>query len=481
MRMRRAAVLALFLMFGCGDSDGEAALVVTPPDDSNSNGNGNGNDNAGNNRTPELSPIAATSVTEGSSLMLPVTPSDPDGDSLTVTVTYGGSELDPFTDASTPPSFDGSMGLLIWQPAVGDAGVYTVTVTVTDDGTPPMSSSETVTITVEPRPVNVAPVLGMIGSRTVVETATLSFTVAASDANNGDTLTFAATYAGSESDPFAATPPASFDPATGLFTWTPATGASGMYDVTFTVTDDGDPPESDSETVTLTVTEPVLTPCDYAVGNNGVLVIQAEDLPLSGSWSIGNNVSFSGFTGSGYIVWTGSSQNNRPGSGLIEIDLAIPEAGRYRLDWYNRIGMGTDTREHNDTWVQFPDSTDYYGADDTPDGETRRYPKPLCDDAAEMAQRSAIPGVIESTCPSGSTRDGWLKVYSTNANDWRWSARTSDNDAHDIFVEFAEPGVYTLELSARADFHLIDRIVLHREDVATNIARDLGLATTTCN
>ncbi|MEM6733443.1 MAG: hypothetical protein AAF658_17930, partial [Myxococcota bacterium] len=226
---------------------------------------------------------------------------------------------------------------------------------------------------------------------------------------------------------------------------------------------------------------PMLTPCDYTVGNNGVLVIQAEDLPLTGAWEVRSDASFSGFTGSGYIAWTGSSQNNNPGQGFIEVALAIPQAGRYRLDWYNRIGRGNDTREHNDTWVKFPDNTEYYGADLAGNTETRRYPRPLCDNTAEMSARAALPNVTEATCPEGSTTDGWLKVYSTNASDWRWSARTSDNDAHDIYVEIDTPGVYVLELSARGDFHLIDRIILHRDSVELDTARDLALTPTSCN
>jgi len=219
--------------------------------------------------------------------------------------------------------------------------------------------------------------------------------------------------------------------------------------------------------------------CDYEV-ESGVLVIEAEDLPLSGSWQVVSSSDFSGFTGTGYIEWTGNSQNNNPGQGLISVAIDIPQAGRYRWQWRNQIGMGNNTTEHNDTWLRFPDAAAYYGKREQNGAETRRYPKPICEDAYLMCTVEST-GVDEASCPDGSTSDGWLKVYSSGADSWKWSTRTSDNDAHDIFVEFDTAGVYTVEMSARGDHHLIDRIVLHREDVASNTATDLSLTPTSCN
>ncbi|MBW1836922.1 MAG: hypothetical protein JRI99_08245, partial [Deltaproteobacteria bacterium] len=49
-------------------------------------------------------------------------------------------------------------------------------------------------------------------------------------------------------------PGATFDPATQVFSWMPAYGQTGVYpNVLFTVTDDGDPAASDSETITIEV------------------------------------------------------------------------------------------------------------------------------------------------------------------------------------------------------------------------------------
>ena len=126
-----------------------------------------------------------------------------------------------------------------WTPAFGDSGNYNVTFTVTDDGSPAESNSEVVTISVGN--VNRPPVLGTIGSKSVDEGTPLTFTVTASDPD-GDNLTFSASNVPTG---------ASFNPSTRVFSWTPAFGDAGNYDVTFTVTDDGTPAESDSEVVTI--------------------------------------------------------------------------------------------------------------------------------------------------------------------------------------------------------------------------------------
>jgi hypothetical protein len=228
-----------------------------------------------------------------------------------------------------------------------------------------------------------------------------------------------------------------------------ATADADAHGADASVAPDGAPPDAGPQA------------CDYRFGSDGVLRIEAEDLPLVEDWAVQSDVA--GFSGRGYIAWTGSSSNNRPGNGYMAVRLRVPNAGRYRLQWRNRIGRGTNTTEHNDTWVRFPDAADYYGKRGPTDDESRRYPRPICEDDAFMA--TVRERVAAAECARGSTRDGWMKVYSSGARDWRWSTRTSDSDAHDIYAAFDAAGVYTLELSARADFHFIDRIVLHEETV----------------
>jgi hypothetical protein len=94
---------------------------------------------------------------------------------------------------------------------------------------------------------NHAPKLAAIGDRSVIEGLPLDLRLSASDPEDipPDRLTFSATGL-----PLGAT----FDSTTGTFHWTPAEAdGSGSYPITFTVTDDGQPSLSASETVTLTV------------------------------------------------------------------------------------------------------------------------------------------------------------------------------------------------------------------------------------
>ena len=98
----------------------------------------------------------------------------------------------------------------------------------------------------EPADVNNPPVLNPIGSKSVGEGNLLTFTVTASDPD-GDGLTLSASNVPTG---------ASFSPSSQVFSWTPDYGDAGIYNVQFTVTDNGTPAESDLEIVPITVVEP---------------------------------------------------------------------------------------------------------------------------------------------------------------------------------------------------------------------------------
>jgi len=97
-----------------------------------------------------------------------------------------------------------------------------------------------------PQPMNTAPVLDPIGNRIVYLGQTLSFTATASDSYlPAQLLTFSL-------DP---TPPAGASITSGgAFSWTPS--ALGTNTLTVRVTDNGTPPLSDSETITVEVVNP---------------------------------------------------------------------------------------------------------------------------------------------------------------------------------------------------------------------------------
>jgi hypothetical protein len=114
---------------------------------------------------------------------------------------------------------------------------------VTDNGTPPLSDSKSITITVHN--VNRPPILNGIGPRRGWAGFPLTFTVTASDLDAGDHLTLSATNLPSS---------AHVASDTGVFMWTPGDSDVGVHgNVVFTVTDNGTPPLSDAETITITV------------------------------------------------------------------------------------------------------------------------------------------------------------------------------------------------------------------------------------
>src|SRR6185436_915334 len=127
-----------------------------------------------------------------------------------------------------------------WVPAENQGpNFYTLTVRVTDNGSPPLSTTRSFQVTV--REANIAPILGSLPTRTATEGVALSFTATATDA---DLPTQALTFA---LDPGA--PAGASITAGGLFTWTP-TEAQGaiVFPITIRVTDDSDPVLSDFRT-----------------------------------------------------------------------------------------------------------------------------------------------------------------------------------------------------------------------------------------
>ncbi len=181
--------------------------------------------------------------------------------------------------------------------------------------------------------------------------------------------------------------------------------------------------------------------------SNGLVVIEMENLNYGSNWS--EQTSETGFTGSGYLFNSVDSFNT-PGNGTITTQVEITSPGLYRFQWYNKIGIiapSVPTTEHNDAWLRFNDADDFYGAKNTDGSGSIVYPK----------------GLGKTPVVEGASSNGWLKVY-TNTIAWSWSTKTSDNDAHFVFVEFDNPGTYTMEIASRSDGHLIDRATLAKVD-----------------
>lgn len=177
----------------------------------------------------------------------------------------------------------------------------------------------------------------------------------------------------------------------------------------------------------------------------GLLVIEMESEAPGRNWE--ERTTFSGYTGDSYLIWEGSPSLNVPGSGLITYPVEITTPGTYQFEWRNAFGSGSSSTEHNDTWLKI-DATVFYA---------ERNGNVLCPEGYDPAENDCSGGT-----PNGSGSDGWFKVYRSGGSRgaWSWSTRTSDNDAHEIYAQFDSPGTYTIRVSARSDFHAIDRMVL---------------------
>ncbi|MAF11805.1 hypothetical protein CMK11_15265, partial [Candidatus Poribacteria bacterium] len=117
-------------------------------------------------------------------------------------------------------------GVLSISPGFEDAGRYSFTVQAADNSRERLSTSAVLSVTVDD--VNRDPAFIPLGAQTVSEGNTLRFTVIGQDPDGDDvTLGTAGLLPGS----------ATFDPATGRFTWSPTFADSGAHTAIFTADD----------------------------------------------------------------------------------------------------------------------------------------------------------------------------------------------------------------------------------------------------
>jgi VCBS repeat-containing protein len=214
------------------------------------------------NRPPVLAPIGPGQAAEGDVLSFEISAVDPEGDNLSF-------------DAENLPAgagFDEPSRTFSWPTRAGDAGNYEVTFSVTDDGDPAESATEKVTITIGD--VNRPPAMDPVGSRNIVEGDTLVINLTATDPE-GNALFFQC-----DEMPDGAV----FDPDSQVFSWTTLGGDAGTYPLTFTVTDDGTPPESDAVSAAITVLrDPAANRAPEADAGPDLAVYAGDAVTLNGS------------------------------------------------------------------------------------------------------------------------------------------------------------------------------------------------------
>lgn len=207
------------------------------------------------NHPPVLESIGNQSVNEGQLLEFTVNASDPDGDNLIYAV----------ENLPAGATFNPTTHVFSWTPNFNQAGNFeNVEFTVTDDGSPMELDVESITITVGG--VNRAPEFTPVAPKEVLENVQLSFTVSATDPDD-DTVTLSAANVPTG---------ASFNPNTGVFSWTPTLSQAGNYVVTFHASDNGSPVETGQIEVVITVGDDP-TPAEQA--DNLVTSVINYDFP----------------------------------------------------------------------------------------------------------------------------------------------------------------------------------------------------------
>ncbi len=194
----------------------------------------------------------------------------------------------------------------------------------------------------------------------------------------------------------------------------------------------------------------------FYMEDSSLVVVEVESTAYAG-WN--SSEASVGVHDIDYLYGTKDYFSN-PGNQLLSYQIKINNPGTYRFIWHNKVGKGTDYTEHNDDWLSIPGAADFYG---------------------EKNGHVVHPhGICTNDCPNGAGSGGWFKVYSNGTDNWTWRAKTSDNDAHDIYARFDTVGIYTIQISSRSAYHFLNRFVLFKESVYTEAeVSDLSLKAST--
>ncbi|MCB0195211.1 MAG: tandem-95 repeat protein, partial [Anaerolineae bacterium] len=187
------------------------------------------------NQPPVIADIEDHVINENELLTVTVTATDTNDLLFSLINEPAGSTLEDITGATNQVEFT-------WTPTEQQGpGVYTPTIVIEDLGAPGTTYTQSFTITVNE--VNQAPVLAAIGDQSVKVNNTLSFTASSTDTDiPANALSYKLTHAPAG---------ASINSSSGVFSWTPS--QTGTYTATVSVSDNGSPTLSDSETINITV------------------------------------------------------------------------------------------------------------------------------------------------------------------------------------------------------------------------------------
>jgi hypothetical protein len=190
-------------------------------------------------RAPILNTITDQTTNINQLLQFTITATDPDGDSLTY---YA-------TNLQGDATINATTGLVTWTPTI--TGTYPVTFYVTDGN---LTTNQTININVNK--IDQPPILNTITNQNTNENQLLQFTITATDPD-GDSLTYLTAPL-----PYGS----NLNSTTGVFTWIPTYTQSGVYPVTFYITDGN---LTASQTINITVNKVDIFDNSIQIENKG--------------------------------------------------------------------------------------------------------------------------------------------------------------------------------------------------------------------
>lgn len=171
---------------------------------------------------------------------------------------------------------------------------------------------------------------------------------------------------------------------------------------------------------------------------DGVLVFEAERIPLKGDWKLGTDDTYA--SGGKYIYYDGPNnfQTQDPAN-ILSYSFEISTPGTYTFKWFVRQSeadrgkvegqQGTD--QSNDVWIRFLDGVGYFG---------------------------------------GTQFTDFIKFYGrSDPGFWLHGIGEKDNNHNWVFVKITQAGTYTIEIGGRSHGYQIDKIVMKKDLANANI------------
>ncbi|WP_232623055.1 PKD domain-containing protein [Pareuzebyella sediminis] len=211
--------------------------------------------------------------------------------------------------------------------------------------------------------------------------------------------------------------------------------------------------------ITGTVRQPGNSSGNAFLEESGRVIIEAESGTIVPNWSLTN-------TGGATGIIAGTNSFNSQNGGTIPYDITISTPGVYRFSWRN-FYSGSSESDQNDNWLRFPNNSDvwFFGYKGNPGSESSLISN-VQGAQTDIVFPKGSSRITASTTPEGGGSNGYFKIWRSGGSpeNYDWQARTSDNDAHNIYVWFVNAGTYTMEISERSSGHAIDKVALYKVD-----------------